>query len=117
MNLFSPKFIFKVLWFSFGLAGLVITTKPYLSKLSPQLKNSPLVKGVQEELGGQTLGATETDVTQAITKIITQEVTKILTEQTEVIKTLPAKQIRKIKIGACEELLEEDICAVADCQV
>lgn len=37
----------------------------------------------------------------------------ILEETTEEIKEFPAKQIRKIKIGACEELLEEDICSVA----
>ena len=51
--------------------------------------------------------------------MVKTEVTKIIESATEEITTFPAKQVKKIKIGACEELLEEDICSVAkeiECQ-
>ncbi|MDP4031115.1 MAG: hypothetical protein Q8P47_02410, partial [Candidatus Beckwithbacteria bacterium] len=50
---------------------------------------------------------------QVLGQMVKTEVVKILETTGEQVKTFPAKQIKKIKIGACEELLEEDICSVA----
>ena len=125
MTFLKPKFLLKAVWFGFGLAGLVIIIQTYAPNLLNRFSDSSLVKGIETELAQNTGTGGDSDssvdptqidpgaTTQAITKVIVQEVTKIIQENTETIKTLPAQQVRKIKIGACEELLEEDICAVA----
>ncbi len=50
---------------------------------------------------------------QVLSKMVKTEVVKVLEATSEQVRTFPAAQVKKIKIGACEELLEEDICAVA----
>ena len=128
-NPFTPPKLFKYLWFGFGLAGIAVIANQYAPGLLTNLQNSRLVKGVQTELANSITSNSDPssstndqlDLTQlnpqetttAVTQVITREIKQIIQEQTEVIKEFPAKQVRKIKIGACEELLEEDICAVA----
>lgn len=115
---FKPKFLIKIIWFGFGLFGLYIVFKQYLPDFWPNLKNSDLVKGVQSEL----IKTQSTDFSsisdpeeagQAIAKIVSQQITEVIKNTTSQVKEFPQKQVRKIKIGACEELLEEDICSVA----
>lgn len=122
-----PKYLAKYLWFGFGLAGLVIVAKTYFPNLIPAITDSDLVKGVQSELiytqtgdyssnPSQKLSLTDLEPEQAsqvLGKVIKEQITKVLKETTEEVKEFPKKQVRKIKIGACEELLEEDICSVA----
>ncbi len=122
-----PKYLVKYLWFAFGLAGLFIVAKTYFPNLIPQLANSDLVKGVQSELIYTQTGDYSSDPSQKLSlsnlepeqasqvlgKVIKEQITKVLKETTEEVKEFPKKQVRKIKIGACEELLEEDICSVA----
>jgi hypothetical protein len=122
------KLLLKLIWFGFGAFGLVVVTQKYLPAFQPK----SLVKGAQQILVSSQGGSSEEPLTvqdlknldpEATSKVLGQmvktEVTKILTATSEEVKTFPAKQVKKIKIGACEELLEEDICSVAkeiDCQ-
>lgn len=121
------KLALKLIWFSFGAFGLFSVGRQYW----PQIKESPLIQGVQGGLveNGEDQGETVTlkDITnldpqiasQVLGQMVKTEVVKILETTSEQIKTFPAKQVKKIKIGACEELLEEDICSVAkeiECQ-
>jgi len=118
-----PKRLFKYLWFGFGLAGLLITVNYYWPNLFPSLKNGNLVKGVQtqlsEDLSNEPVSVEvlkdldPQTASQVLGSVVKQEVTKILETTTQEVVNFPQKQVRKIKIGACEELLEEDICAVA----
>ena len=122
------KYLLKILWFGFGLAGVILVGKQYFPNLAPNLKNSNLVKGVQTELvetiqtGDSSQPITLEDIKQldpataseVIGEIVKKEVARILEETTQEVKEFPQKQVRKIKIGACEELLEEDICSVAE---
>lgn len=115
---FKPKFLIKVIWLGFGLFGLYIVFKQYLPDFWPNLKNSDLVKGVQSELiktqsADFSLTSNPEEAGQAIAKIISQQITEVIKNTTSQVKEFPQKQVRKIKIGACEELLEEDICSVA----
>ncbi len=124
---FKPKFLIKIIWFGFGLFGLYIVFKQYLPDFWPNLKNSDLVKGVQSELiktqsaDFSSTPASPIDLTnlnpeeagQAIAKIVSQQITEVIKNTTSQVKEFPQKQVRKIKINACEELLEEDICSVA----
>ncbi len=128
IKILSPKYIFKYFWFGFGLAGVVITANQYFPDLKDNIFSSGLIKGIQTEISSNPQVAnfstkpitlqdlknlnTET-AAEVVGNVVKQEVGKILEETTEEIKEFPAKQIRKIKIGACEELLEEDICSVA----
>lgn len=132
MFLLRPKIIFKLLWFAFGFFGLYIIFRQYFPDFWPKVTNSEVVKGVQSELV-KTISQTQdssvavdgqldlTDLQQLdpqqaseiITKVLSQKITEIIRETTVEIKEFPAKQVKKIKIGACEELLEEDICSVA----
>jgi len=127
-SILRPKKLLKYAWFGFGLAGAAIIIKQYFPNLPAQLKNSNLVKGVQTELVESTQDAGISSVSeeinlqnldpqaasQVIAKVVRQEITKVIQVATEEVKQFPAKQVKKIKIGACEELLEEDICSVAD---
>ena len=131
MKLFKPKKIIKLLWFSFGLFGLYIIFKQYLPDFWPNVKNSDMIKGVQGELvktisqtSDQPLTDADIDLedikqlqpqqaTEVITKVLSEKITEIIQQTTVEVKEFPAKQVKKIKIGACEELLEEDICSVA----
>jgi len=138
LKFLKPKFLLKIAWFGFGLAGLVIVSQKYFPHLWPNLKDSSLIKGVQTGLiqsqpdnfssnpnaspklsleDIKTLDPQQ--ASQVIAKVVSQEIVKVLETTTEEVKEFPARQVRKIKIGACEELLEEDICSVAsqlDCQ-
>ena len=125
------KKIVKILWFGFGLFGLIIIAKQYFPDFLPNLKNSSLIKGVQSGLiqsqdADFSSQSTERPInlkdltqldpqqaSQAISQVIKEEITKILETTTTEIKQFPAKQVKQIKIGACENLLEEDICSVA----
>lgn len=127
----KPKFIFKLLWFGFGIFGLIIIVKQYFPDFLPNLKNSSLIKGVQSGLvqtqdadfssqsTGQPINLKELtqmdpqQSSQIISQLIKAEITKILESTTTEIKQFPAQQVKKIKIGACENLLEEDICSIA----
>ena len=128
INILKPKKLLKYIWFAFGLIGLAIVAKEYFPSLPDTIKNSSLVKGVQTELDQSNQDADFSAsleeinlqnldpqaASQVIGKVVKQEVTQILEVVTEEIKEFPARQVRKIKIGACEELLEEDICSVAE---
>ena len=122
------KLVLKLLWLGFGLFGLVIVGQKYW----PQVKPADLIRGVQSSLvsdQGEKLGETLTvndiknldpqQASQILGEMVKTEVVKIMETTGEQIKAFPAKQVKKIKIGACEELLEEDICSVAkeiECQ-
>lgn len=127
----KPKFLLKLVWFGFGLFGLIILAKEYFPDFWPNLKNSSLVKGVQSGLvQSQTADFSSQSkdapvelknliqldpekASQIISQVINQEITKILETTTTEIKQFPQKQVQKIKIGVCENLLEEDICSAA----
>jgi len=131
LTFFKPKFILKLVWFAFGLFGLIIITKQYFPDFLPNLKNSSLIKGVQSGLvQNQTADFSSQSTiqpinlkeltkldpqqsSQIISQLIKAEITKILESTTTEIKQFPASQVKKIKIGACENLLEEDICSIA----
>lgn len=116
------KLILKLIWFGFGVFGLVVVGQKYW----PNLKPSDLVKGVQGTLvSSENSQAGDKQVindlknldpqtaSQVLGQMVKTEVVKILEIASEQVKTFPARQVKKIKIGACEELLEEDICSVA----
>lgn len=125
------KLLLKIIWFGFGIFGLIIIAKQYFPDFLPNLKNSSLIKGVQSGLvqsqdADFSSQSTERPInlkdltqldpqqaSQAISQVIKEEITKILESTTTEIKQFPAKQVKQIKIGACENLLEEDICSVA----
>lgn len=127
----KPKFLLKLVWFGFGLFGLFIIVKQYFPDFLPNLKNSSLIKGVQSGLVQNQTADFSSDSTaqpinlkeltkmdpqqssQIISQLIKAEITKILESTTTEIKQFPATQVKKIKIGACENLLEEDICSIA----
>ncbi|MFH0942878.1 MAG: hypothetical protein V1810_01765 [Candidatus Beckwithbacteria bacterium] len=131
LEFIKPKFLLKVVWAGFAAFGVFMLFKQYLPDFLPNLINSSLIKGVQsglvesqtpdypstspdQPLDLKTL--TKLDPQQAslvISEVIRTEITKILETTTEEIKSFPAKQVKKIKIGACEDLLEADICSVA----
>ena len=120
------KLLLKLIWLGFGVFGLVVVGQKYW----PKVKGSNFIQGVEGALVSQ---QTEVDpnesptaltvndiknldpqtASQVLGQMVKTEVVKILETTSEQIKTFPAKQVKKIKIGACEELLEEDICAVA----
>ena len=118
------KLLLKLIWLVFGTFGLVTVGQKYW----PKMENSDFVQGVQGGLlQNQEEKLTVSDIknldpqvaSQVLGQLVKTEVTRILESATEEIKTFPAKQVKKIKIGACEELLEEDICSVAkeiECQ-
>jgi len=128
ISILQPKKLFKYAWFAFGLIGLTIVAKQYFPNLPNAIRNSSLVKGVQTELDQSTQDADFSAsleeinlknldpqaASQVIGQIVKQEITQVLELVTEEIKEFPARQVKKIKIGACEELLEEDICSVAE---
>ena len=112
------KLLLKLIWLGFGVFGLVVVGQKYW----PKVKDSSLVQGVQGSLiPNQEEKLTVSDIknldpqtaSQILGQMVKSEVTKILETTSEQIKAFPAQQVKKIKIGACEELLEEDICAVA----
>ncbi|MDZ7586855.1 MAG: hypothetical protein U0946_03795 [Patescibacteria group bacterium] len=131
LTIFKPKFLFKLAWFGLGLFGLAMIVKQYFPDLMPNFRNSHLVKGVQsgmvqnqnadffEPSTAQPINLKQlTEMNpqqsgQVISQLIKAEITKILESTTTEIKQFPANQVKKIKIGACENLLEEDICSVA----
>ena len=131
LKLLKPKILLKIILFGFAAFGAYMLFNQYFPNFFPNLKDSSLVKGVQSGLvTSQTAdySSSETKKTpdlktltnldpaqasQVISEIIRTEITKVLATTTEEIKTFPAKQVKKIKIGACEDLLEEDICSVA----
>ncbi len=112
------KILLKLIWLGFGTFGLVTIGQKYW----PQVKDSSLVQGVQSGLAeNQEEELTVNDLKnldpqtagQVLSKMVKTEVVKVLEATSEQVRTFPAAQVKKIKIGACEELLEEDICAVA----
>lgn len=129
LKIFRPKNLLKLVWFSFGAFGLYTVVKQAYPNFPGNMNRSALVKGIQGSLLPNE--APEADFTsqplnlaslkgldpqaagQVISQAIKQEIIKIMESTTTEIKQFPAKQVRKIKIGACEELLEEDICNVA----
>jgi len=125
MGFLKPKLLLKLAWLGFGLAGLVIVSKQYFPSFPSKLKDSNLVKGVQTELSQQTGDfSNQSDqvslqnldpqtASQVISQVIKRQITQVIQEASTEVKQFPKKTVRKIKIGACEELLEEDICAVA----
>lgn len=124
------KWLLKFIWLGFGLFGFLSLGQ----KLWPEATPEKLVRGVQGVLRPDESTVPEvsppltlTDLTnldpqeasRVLGQMVKTEVVKILETTAEQIKTFPAKQVKKIKIGACEELLEEDICSVAkeiECQ-
>jgi len=125
MEFLKPKLLLKLAWLGFGLVGLVIVAKQYFPNFPGKLKDSNLVKGVQTELAQQTGDFSDQadqanlqnldpqTASQVISQVIKRQITQVIQEASTEIKQFPKKTVRKIKIGACEELLEEDICAVA----
>jgi len=131
LTFLKPKFLLKLVWFAFGLFGLIIIVKQYFPEFLPNLKNSSFIKGVQSGLvQNQTADFSSQSTpqplnlkeltkldpqqsSQIISQLIKAEITKILESTTTEIKQFPASQVKKIKIGACENLLEEDICSIA----
>lgn len=112
------KLLLKLIWFGFGAFGLVTIGQKYWPEANP----ADLIRGVQGSLvpdNGEKLTVEDIrnldpqTASQVLGQTIKTEVTKILESASKEITTFPAKQVRKIKIGACEELLEEDICSVA----
>lgn len=119
------KLLAKLVWLGFGLFGVVSVGQ----KIWPQATPANLIRGVQgvlrqdlsSEPGASAAPLSVADITnfdpesasQVLGQMVKTEVVNILETTSEKIKTFPAKQVRKIKIGACEELLEEDICSVA----
>lgn len=103
------KLLGKIIWFAFGAAGLIIIAKQYLPAFSLPKPNPGLVEGVQSAVVNS---VTPQQTIQSVGNILGDEATKIFKTTTEEVKKFPAQQVRKIKIGACEQLLEEDICAV-----
>lgn len=103
------KLLLKLIWLGFGVFGLVTVGQKYW----PEVQRSDLVRGVQDTTVDDIKNLDPQTASQVLGQMVKTEVTKILETTGEQIKTFPAKQVRKIKIGACEELLEEDICAVA----
>jgi len=139
LNFLKPKYLIKFIWFAFGLAGTVIIAKQYFPDFLPKIKNSNLVKGVQTEIvrqavnnidsssdqsegevSNKTLGIQDLknldpqQAGQVIGRVVSDQITEFIKETKVEIKEYPAKQVKKIKIGACEELLEEDICSIAE---
>jgi len=118
------KLLLKLIWFGFGTFGLVSLGQKYWPEANPV----DLIRGVQGSLvpdKGENLTVEDIKnldpqtASQVLGQMVKTEVTKILESASEEIVTFPAKQVRKIKIGACEELLEENICSVAkeiECQ-
>lgn len=118
------KWLLKFIWFGFGAFGLVTLGQKYWPDVHP----ADLIKGVQGGLVEDqeqelTLNNLKNLDPQTASRVLGEtvkiEVVKILESATKEITTFPAKQVKKIKIGACEELLEEDICSVAkelECQ-
>jgi len=117
----KPKYLIKFIWFAFGLAGTVIIAKQYFPDLLPKIKNSNLVRGVQTELlhtvadnvDSSSDNTEPQEAGKVIGKVVSDQITEFIKETKVEIKEYPAKQVKKIKIGACEELLEEDICSIA----
>ena len=119
------KLILKLVWFGFGVFGLYIIVKQYYPNFPQNLGSSGLVKGIQGSLVSSNSESPQPlnlanlkdlspqQASQAISQALKQEVTQILETTTTQIKEFPAQEARKIKIGACENLLEEDICNVA----
>ena len=118
------KLLLKLAWLGFGLFGVVTVGQ----KFWPSLERSDLIQGVQSALVDSLEDGVSVDdlkslnsdeVSQVLGETIKTQVVKILESTSEQITAFPAKQVKKIKIGACEELLEEDICSVAkeiECQ-
>lgn len=131
LKIFRPKKLLKLAWFAFGLFGLIIIAKQYFPDLMPNIKNSSLVKGVQSGLveeqsadfsgpsADQPINLKELSQldpqqsSQIISQFLKTEIIKIIESTTAEIKQFPAQQVKKIKVGTCENLLEEDICSVA----
>lgn len=112
------KLALKLVWLGFGLFGVITVGQKYF----PQLTPAGLISGVQTSLiSDQKETPTINDLkyldpqqaSQVLGQMIKTEVVEIMETAGEQIKTFPARQVKKIKIGACEELLEEDICSVA----
>ena len=112
------KLAFKLIWLGFGVFGLVTVGQKYWPDVHP----TDLIKGVQGSLVPDKAGEVTVEdlknldpqqASQVLGQMVKAEVVKILETTSEQVKTFPAKQVRKIKIGACEELLEEDICSIA----
>lgn len=98
------KLVLKLIWVGLGSFGIYSLAKPYL----PQ---QGLIKGIQGSL--VSVQNLDSQTPAQIPQIIKTEATKILETATAELKQFPAKQVQKIKIGACEGLLETDICAIA----
>ena len=114
------KLLLKLIWLGFGTFGLVTVGQKYW----PQATPANLVRGVQDILRSDQSpepGASAIDLknldpqtaSRVLGQMVKTEVVKVLEQTSEQVRTFPAAQVKKIKIGACEELLEEDICAVA----
>ncbi len=104
------KLVLKLVWFGFGCVGLFIIIKQYYPNFPKNLAQPGFVKGIQSELVS---GIDPNEAAQIIGKVLSQEVAKTLSSTGKEITQFPVKQVRKIKINACEGLLEEDICSVA----
>ena len=87
------KLLFKLIWLGFGTFGLVTVGQKYWPQFKP-------VKQVVSALP-------QTNV-ETLKPVLQEQLVKIMGAASEQIKSFPATQVKKIKIGACEELLEED---------
>jgi len=107
------KWLLKLAWLGFGLFGVVTVGQ----KFWPGLERSELIQGVQGALVDSLEDGVSVDDLKSLNS---DEVSQVLGEtiKTQVVKILESTS-EEIKIGACEELLEEDICSVAkeiECQ-
>lgn len=119
------KVALKLVWFAFGAFGLFTVGQKFWPHATP----ANLIKGVQGVLQPDQSAAPDSSplpftltnlkdldpqqVSQVLGQMVKTEVVKILETASEQITTFPARQVKKIKIGACEDLLEQDICSVA----
>ncbi len=116
------KLLLKLIWLGFGAFGVVTVGQKYL----PKVDTANLVRGVQTSLVSNEAKPSDKPLTvsdlrnldpetagRVLGETVKTEITRILETTGEEVKTFPAKQVKKIKIGACEDLLEQDICSIA----
>ncbi|MDP4031134.1 MAG: hypothetical protein Q8P47_02505, partial [Candidatus Beckwithbacteria bacterium] len=98
------KLLLKLAWLGFGVFGLVTVGQKYW----PEVQPADLIKGVQGSLvpeNGDKLTVNDLknldpqQASQVLGQMVKTEVVKILETTGEQVKTFPAKQIKKIKIG------------------
>ena len=85
------KLILKLIWFGFGLFGLVTLGQKHWPQIS-------LVK--------PTMSTWQSANLQSLTPVLQQQAFSVLGAATEQIKALPAQEIEKIKLGVCQKIMD-----------